>query len=245
MKNDQIDKLISQWNRIGTWFNAPTATQTPDLERLVLDTVRSASGNARLFIMAATWLNQYGEFLARHRFKRMITDELETEYRSVMGMLLDIAQQGTHPLRFQTFIDLLRPAGDRPAHPLFDISRSSPGFIERAKRRASPMSKKWGLWADPIEFKFDAIRPASWIRAQNPEFIDRAYFRGDLRASIMAALRYDEGAGDSESNLAIAAGGSRSQVREDLVNLQKIGCAQRIPAGNKIHIALTEPATAA
>ena len=61
----------------------------------------------------------------------------------------------------------------------------------------------------------------------------------------MAALRYDKGAGDSESSLAAAAGGSRTQVHQDLDDLEAIGCTQRTPTGSKIHIALIKPATAA
>ena len=243
---DLIDKLMSQWNRIGTLFSGAPATETPDLERLVLDTVRIAAHNDRLFTMAATWLNQYGEMLARHRFKRMITNELDFEDRPVMGLLLGIAQQNNTYFQFKTFFDLLKPSSNREPRPLFDLTGCGPAMFRRAERRASAISKEWGLWTDPIEFKFDAIRPENWIMKHNPEFTQRTYFKGDMRASIMAALRYDKNAGDSESALAAASGGSRTQVHQALRNLARLNHVTRTPApGKKTHIDLTAPVCAA
>lgn len=222
MSDDKkLDTLIRRWTSIGAGFGARPARREIDLERLLLNTARHASSMARLFIMAATWLNTYGDLIAKHRLKRLIRDEFEAEFHPTLGLLLDIAQRDTHPLEFQTVINTLRPA--REPQPLFESEQRNAKMIARAERRASELSRRWGRWCEPITFKHDALRPASWIMARHPSFITRADFRGDLRASILASLRFDDDAGRSELDLAEAAGGSRAQVRSALHNLAMTG----------------------
>jgi hypothetical protein len=189
--------------------------------------------------MAATWLHTYGDLIAKHRLKRLIRDELETEFRPVLGLLLDIAQQGTHPLEFQTITKTLEPA-ESPA-PLFDIERTHPRLTHRSERNASAISKAWNRWCAPFELKDDALRPASWLMNRHPEFITRADFRGDLRASILASLRHDEGAGHSEQRLARMAGGSRAQTIASLRNLELTGrvYSELAERGNRREHAIT------
>jgi hypothetical protein len=223
--SDPLDNLIRQWAHLGAGFTADPSPEPPDLERLLLDTARQAPAMARLFIMAATWLHRYGDLIAKHRLKRLIRDELEREHHAALGLLLDIAQQGTHPAQFASIIRELTPASE--PHPLFDIDRSTPQLAERSRRRASPISAHWGLWCEDIEFKNDALRPASWLMRQNPGLITRADFRGDLRASVLASLEHDADAGLSELHLARQCGGSRAQVRSALDNLELTGRARR------------------
>jgi hypothetical protein len=163
--------------------------------------------------------------IAKHRLKRLVRDELEHEHRATLGLLLDIAQQDTHPAQFASIIRELSPACE--ARPLFDIERGSPTLAERARRRASPISLRWGLWCEEFELKDDALRPAAWLMSQNPGLIMRADFRGDLRASVLAALMHDADAGLSELDLARRCGGSRAQVRSALDNLELTGKARR------------------
>ncbi len=226
--SEQLDNLLQRWAGIGAGFNIEPADEDIDLERLLLDTARHAPENARLFTMAATWLHTYGDMIAKHRLKRLIQDELEPEARPILGLLLDTAQQGTHPLEFETVIKQLEPANE--PMPLFISSRRSTKLAQLAKRRASDISRRWSLWCQPIEFKDDAIRPASWIIERHPALRTRADFRGDLRASILASLRYDPGAGDSELKLSQLSGGSRAQVRSALANLQMTGRVSTRPA---------------
>ncbi len=84
----------------------------------------------------------------------------------MLGLLLDVAQQGTHPLEFGSIIKTLNPAKQPQA--LFASSRKSPKLRDLAKRKASSISRKWNLWCQPIEFKDDAIRPASWLMQRHP-----------------------------------------------------------------------------
>lgn len=222
---DRMDTLISQWARLGAGFAAPPSRDAPDLERLLLETARRAPGMARLFIMAATWLHRYGDLIAKHRLKRLIREELEPEHHATLGLLLDIAQQGTHPHQFVSITRELSPRSS--PRPLFEVERSTPRLAERARRRASLLSTQWGLWCEQIEFKENALRTGAWLMSRNPELIPRADFRGDLRASVLAALEHDSNAGRSELDLSRKCGGSRAQVRAALDNLELTGKALR------------------
>jgi len=236
-----LDNVISQWTRVGAGFSAAQSPEPPDLERLLLETARQAPHMARLFIMAATWLHRYGDLVAKHRLKRLIRDELEHEHRAALGLLLDIAQQGTHPEKFASVIRELSPASE--ARPLFDVERANAKLAERSRRRASPISTRWRLWCEEIEFKDDALRPASWLMRENPGLVMRADFRGDLRASVLAALAHDADAGRSELDLARSCGGSRAQIRSALDNLELTGkaCRTRKDRERRTRISLGRP----
>ncbi len=222
--------LIARWSRAGAGFHAEAAEGPLDLERLLLDTARHGPASARLFTMAATWLHRYGELIARHRLRRLACQELEPAFRPTLGLLLDIAQQGLHPPRFDLITKPLPPAS--PPMPLFEAECRTPGLRARAERTASELSRRWGRWCRPIELKSDALRPPAWVFEMNPEFRCRADFRGDLRASVLAALAFDDGAGESELALARATGGSRAQVRQALANLTLTGRVSRSAAGD-------------
>ena len=144
--SDRLNNLISQWTRLGAGFSADQSPEPPDLERMLLETARQAPGMPRLFIMAATWLHRYGDLIATHRLKRLIREELEREHQTTLGLLLDIAQKGTHPAQFASIIRKLSPAAE--PRPLFDIERSTAKLVERARRRASSVSLRWGRWCD-------------------------------------------------------------------------------------------------
>jgi hypothetical protein len=230
MKRRALKPLIAEWASLGAGFGGEPARTggTPDLERLLLETARRAPAMARLFVMAATCLHEYGDLVAKHRLKRLITEEREEEHRATLGLLLDIAQRGTHPPEFETVIRGMRGRRKGAARPLFDIERETAALAARAERRASAVSRAWGLWCEEIEFRKDALRPAAWMMARHPGLVMRADFRGDLRASIVASLRHDEGAGRNEVALAMRAGGSRAQVRNAPRNLEMTG---RVRAG--------------
>ena len=224
--SEHLDNLIARWTRLGAGFSAESLPQTPDLERLILDTARHGPEMARLFIMAVTWLHLYGDLVARHRLRRLAREELEPQHHPSLGLMLDLAQRDAHTRRFGTIIRAL-PADAHP-RPLFDVERTGPLLIARAERRADPLSRHWGRWCESIELKHDALRPARWILANNPSLAARADFRGDLRASVLASLAHDRDAGESELGLARRAGGSRAQVRNSLECLELTGRVRRL-----------------
>ena len=160
--------LTALWARAGAMFLADPAPAPPDLERLLLETARQASGNSRLFTMAASWLAKYGEKVCPLRLADLIWHELEAEYRPVMGLLLDTAQHLSGCYRFAAAVAACAPAPE--PRPLFDIERRNQTLWRLSQRRASSLSKAWNLWAPNFEPKYDAIRPESWVDAKNPMF---------------------------------------------------------------------------
>jgi hypothetical protein len=219
-------------------FNAQPARQTPDLERLLLDTTRVASANSRIFILAVSWLAQYGEHVAKHRLVRLIITELESEHKPTLGMLLELAKTrgASNRSRFNQAIDACGTAVD--ARPLFDIERQHSTFAKLAERRASALSRKWGRWMADFELKGNAIRPAEWVAEHNPALHDRALIGGDLVASVLVECELDPAIVESHAELARRCGASRPAIREAIRRLQLAGRLREVDRGKSKGIAL-------
>jgi len=213
---DPLDQLICRWTSIGVGFNAPMGGSF-DLERLILDTARNAHSMTRLFIMSATWIHTYGDMIDKHRLNQLICDELEPEYHPVIGLLLDIAQQGAHPLEFETIIKTLKPA----KHPrvLFDSSRKNTNLHDLTKRKASSISQKWNLWCQPFEFKDDAIRPASWMMRRHPELDSPTDTPEERIANVLILLSDYDGFYDRETETGNAT--ELANLIDEAVNMLK------------------------
>jgi hypothetical protein len=225
MAADVRSSVVGRWRALGIAFDARPSGHDPDLERLLLDTARALPAMPRLLPMVATWLQRYGDAVARHRLRRLAVDELAPEGHPALGVLLESADEGLHPARFPMVLKDLRPAA--VPQPLFEVESLTPSLRERARRRASACSRRWGGWCEPVEFREDVLEPAQRVLRRHPWLRLAADFRGDLRASVIAALRHDPEARDSEVGLAHAAGGSRAQVRNALANLELTGRATR------------------
>jgi DNA-binding GntR family transcriptional regulator len=225
-------------------FNVHPAENTPDVERLLLDTARAAAANSRLFVMAATWLAAYGDYVAKHRLARLIGDELEPEHRPTLGFLLDWVRSrgGANGSRFNLAIDACGAAQD--ARPLTDLEHRSPVFSRLAEKRASPLSRKWGRWMSDFEAKTNAVRPAEWVAEQNPSLLVRALTGGDLRASVLAECQAAGGAIESESELARRCGASRPAVRDAIRSLRLAGLIRCVGRGRGNAIELSPRAAA-
>jgi hypothetical protein len=233
---ETLDNVIAQWTRLGAAFDAQPASESPDLEVLLLETARLASQDERVFVIAATWLCKYGHLVAKHRLKRLVAVELEGRYKPVLGLLLDAVRQASGTAHFNAVIGECVPAPE--AAPLFDIERKHEGLRHSAERHASPISRRWNLWTRSLRPKDDALRPTRWIIRNNPEYRTRADFNGDLRSSIIAALRREPVAGASERSLARACGATRPAVRSSLVMLERAGRVERRYVGKRRSIVL-------
>jgi hypothetical protein len=221
---------------VGVLLHCAPAHETPDLERLLLDTARQVEGNARLLSLTVTWLTSYGHLVANHRLKQLTLRELEPEYRPALGLILDSALSLGAPRDLQ----IARAACNRAAipHPLFRSQRSNPVFARIAAKNASAKSLEWGVWAPEVELKQDAIRPVTWV-VQNRGFRERAIRAGDLRCSIVEALRYDvHGKARSESEVARLSGATRTAVRKALTKLQGEGAVRVVhePGNSRDHV---------
>jgi hypothetical protein len=236
-KNDQV---VAQWVRLGAMFNWRATRPPVDLEKVLLETARDVAGNSRLLILAVTWLVQYGPFVAKHRLAKLIRHDLEPEHRPTMGLMLDFARTKT-PANARRFNQAIIACGRAIDHrPLLDIDCRNDFFIRMAKQSASKISRKWGRWIEDFELKTDAIRPATWIIQHNRQMQWRADFKGDLRASILAELEANPRAGDSESELSRACGGTRAAIADALAKLESSGRITRRRERNRVTIALTQ-----
>jgi len=167
MREQNTDIVIAQWTRLGAMFCVHPSDDGPDVERLLLDTVRHAPARSILFTMAATWLARYAKLVDCARLTTLIADELEPQHRPTMGLLLEWAQSAAES---DSFADAIAACGAAVDYrPLFDVHRRYPKFAQLAEAEASPLSKKWGRWTTDMEFKFDALRPEEWVLRHNPQ----------------------------------------------------------------------------
>ncbi|NBC11465.1 MAG: hypothetical protein GVY24_06995, partial [Planctomycetes bacterium] len=238
-----LDNTIARWSRVGVLFGCRPARTTPDLERLLLDTARLAPGNARLFYLAVTWLSRYGNFIARHRLKRLIQTDLEAAHQPVLSALLALAVKHSASRELLVAAEVCQPAD--AARPLFDVQRRSPALAKIAHLHACAEGLRCNLWFPDEPPKLDALRPARWIIERNPDYLDRIVRKGDLRCSILLVLRHDtpDGSADSEVALAERCSANRIAVRNALDDLEREGYALRQPepGARNIRIALAAP----
>jgi hypothetical protein len=223
MTTTHTGSLERDWVQLGVLFGSKPSGCTPDLERLILDTARACEENSRLLSLVVTWLVLYGQFVARHRLKRLVLDELEPEFQAVLGLIIEeaVANRATRDLLIVSGV--CEPLAD--PQPLAAIQRDDNGLQQLAERRASELSRRWGVWASPVVLKEDAVRPVTWLLQHNPEYRERIVRKGDLRASILETLLRDttDGSIPSESALTRLSGATRTAVRKALAALQLEG----------------------
>lgn len=210
------------WARVGVLLNCEPAEESPDLERLILATARALPGHARLLPLVVTWLVRYGGFVARHRLRRLVVQELGRPERAALGLLLETAIEHGATAELRIVVGACEPAS-RPG-PLFDVYRGESGLEAVAEQNASTISRRWGVWAPEVELKDEAVRPVRWLLEQNPAYGDRIVRKGDLRCSILEVLRHDAGGeAKSEAELARASGATRAAVSKALDALVREG----------------------
>lgn len=166
-----METLAARWTRLGAMFGVSPEVTTPDPERLLLDTVVAAPGNSRLFVMAVSWLAQYGDLVLVNRLSRLIRDELEPHARPTMGLLLETTNAARGDRLFEPAIRECGAAIDDG--PLFDVYRRNQVRMDLARSRANAMSRNWGRWMEDFDLKTDAIRPREWVVQFNPGLLNR------------------------------------------------------------------------
>ena len=237
MNTAHTDILEPEWAQVGVLFGCEPSGSAPDLERLLLDTARKCPENARLLPLAVTWLVLYGQFVARHRLKRLAFDELEAEARAVLGLLIEAAVEcgGTRDLLIVSEV-----CGPRASPvPLSKVQRGRPALERIAEQRASELSRRWGIWAPPVALREDAVRPVLWLLTQNPEYRARIIRKGDLRASILETLRRDvpRHTAPSVSALTRLSGATRTAVHKALraLELEGVVTVGKTPPNERDH----------
>jgi len=79
------DMIAAQWCRLGVLFKARPSRQTPDLERLLIDTATYIPDNPPLFVMSVAWLCHYGSLVAKHRLAQMASKLEDANALAVLG----------------------------------------------------------------------------------------------------------------------------------------------------------------
>ncbi len=226
----QFANVRTQWARLGAGGTGETAVAPPDIEQLIIDTVQCSAQSPQVVLAAVTWLSRFGNLVAEHRLAAMV--QRSDVDRSRLGLVLTLALDASrqHDRRRNLSRTLRGCAPGAEPEPFFEQTGTSPAMIERARRRASPLSAQWNLWMDPIEPKNDALRSVSWIIEANPTLRMRADFRGDLRASLLLCLENTHSRA-TISQLAHETGASRlatTHAMEELelgghVNCERVG----------------------
>jgi hypothetical protein len=214
----KLDNLLARWVRVGAMYNVASARKSPDIEVLLVDTVRLLPEFARLLPMTVTWLSQYYRLVCRHRLVHKVNLVLDETQIAAMGMLLDMVRQVTSIDHFNLVIRQCQPL--QQPRPLFHLDDQSPTLTDMVEQTTCDAGQTWGLWCQPVSLKPDAIRPLPWIMDKNPSYQRRAIFGGNLRASILVILATDPSVGQSESALARACCATRKAVREALDHLE-------------------------
>jgi biotin operon repressor len=228
--------LVAQWKYWGAGFNVPPCPGPVNLERLLVDTAKALAGNPRLLVMAVTWLTEHHEIVEIDDLARL-ADKLRGRDSARLGLLLETAHRFIGAAVFGDVVAVCQPWD--PPEPLFDVDRRSPGMARLADKSADPVSRKWGLWAQPTEeLKNDAMRPASWIAQNNPTFLLRCLLKGDVRSRVIVALA-EQGLRDvSETDLTLRAGCTRRAMHLALENLESAGLIVRRRQGRSYAISL-------
>ncbi|MEL6498421.1 MAG: hypothetical protein AAF937_01325 [Planctomycetota bacterium] len=223
MNSQAYDNVERDWARVGVLFGCEPSRRTPDLERLLIDTARKCPDNARLLPLAVTWLVEYGQFVARHRLKRLVQTELEHEPQAILGLLIEEAVRHGATRELLIVSEECHPLS--PATPLSRAQRDNASLVHISEHHASDLAQKWGLWTPPVELKPDAVRPVTWLLDHNTEYRGRIIRKGDLRVSILETLRRDlpGQTAASESALARVSGATRAAVRKATAALQLEG----------------------
>lgn len=223
MNNKAFKSVERDWARIGVLFSCEPSRETPDLERLLIDTARKCPDNARLLPLTVTWLVEYGQFVARHRLKRLVQTELEPEPQAILSLLIEEAVRHGATRELLIVSEECHPLS--PAVPLSRVQRDRASLSLISERRASELSQKWGVWTPPVEPKPDAVRPVTWLLDQNIEYRERVIRKGDLRVSIIETLRRDVPGHSvaSEAALSRLSGATRAAVRKALDALRLEG----------------------
>ncbi|MBL4701440.1 MAG: hypothetical protein JKX85_09300, partial [Phycisphaeraceae bacterium] len=183
MAKNELDNAIAQWARLGVLFGNRSSRHAPDLEHLLLNTARLASGSARLFYLAITWLSQYSNFVARHRLKHLAETDLAIKHQPTLGTLLALAVKHGTSKELLIAAEVCQKADTK--RPLFEVQQRSKTLTNIARQQASSEGLQWNLWVPDQPIKLDALRPASWVIKHNPQYLSRIIRKGDLRCSIL------------------------------------------------------------
>ncbi len=228
--------LRERWKHWGVAFAVEPCAGPVNLEDLLIDTARGLHQNARLLVMTVTWLDRHHEIVDVGQLALQAA-RLRGPDSARMGLLLETAQEFIGEEVFSPVLSVLEPLS--PPEPLYDVYRGHGTMAAMAKDAASPLSRKWGLWAPPLEsLKPNALRPPAWVAAHNLAFVLRSLLKGDVRCKVMTALAERGFDNVSETELTHHAQCTRRAMHLALENLQASGLIVRSRHGRRYEIRL-------
>ena len=213
--------IAERWKYWGAGFAVEPCNEPAYLELLLIDTAIQLRREPRLLPMAVTWLTEHFDIVDLAELTSR-AQELRGRDSAALGLLLETAQQFIGDPVLENVLSACHPW---EAHgPLYDFIASRPALRRIARENASPVSRKWGLWVQPLQsLKRDAMRPESWIARHNPSFVLRTLLKGDVRSKVMAALGEDGLRDATETDLTRRAGCTRRAMHLALANLESAG----------------------
>ena len=232
------DVILSQWARLGAFFNIEPAEQTPDIERLLIKTAELSPDAPRLFVICVTWLTRYYCLVCRHRLAKFAAEISEKDASATLGLMLSLTKHNANTDHFNLVIKHCKPIA--APKPLFILDRKSAALAKLAESRSCDLGQQWGLWCEDIKLKDDAVRPLSWLMDKNPSMQYRALFGGNLRASILETLAFNPESRKSESALARHCFATRKAIREALDHLEFCQLVSRIHDTGTVRIVLID-----
>lgn len=229
--------LQERWKHWGVAFAVEPCAGPVDLEALLTDTAAHLNQNPRLLVMTVTWLCEHHDIVDVGQLALQAA-RLRGRDAAALGLLLQTAQTFIGEEIFAAILSGLEPC--RPAQPLYDVYRGPRPMEAMAKDSASTLSRRWGLWAPPLDsLKPNALRPPSWIAAHNRAFVLRRLLKGDVRCKVMTALAERGFDNVSETELTRHAQCTRRAMHLALENLHASGLIVRHRHGRRYAIRLS------
>ena len=238
MKDSAIQPLlVSQWKYWGAGFAGPPCEGPVHLEQLLVETACQLEKNARLLVMAVSWLAEHFSIVDIEELVALAREQQGRDSAS-LGLMLEIAQGFIGSDVFAPVLSVCHPC-DQP-EPLSELDRSRPALARFAEQSAGSVSQKWGLWTQNLDvLKTDALRPASWIIRHNRTFLLRKLLKGDVRSKVIITLA-EKGLKDvNETDLTHIAGCTRRTMHMALDNLEASGLIIRERKGRSYAINLS------
>jgi hypothetical protein len=180
--------LDARWRRLGALFSIEAATEPVDVEGLLVATWSRVRDDARLFVMALSWLALHGDLVDPRELGRRLRG-LTPEDQAVAGCMLELASRaaGTH-VRWARMLRRCRPLPTR--QPLLRRMERFPGVVAALATQGHPVARRWGWLVSPEEVavKEDAVAPRAWLVEHVPELRLRDVLGAGLDARILLAV---------------------------------------------------------
>jgi hypothetical protein len=233
-----LDRIASDWARVGVFFRVAPTSHAVDLEDLICRTAEAARDDERIFICAASWLAAHHAFVNGRRLSALASN-MVSEPLAVLGALLSFATASSDGRAPEVEAALARCRPIRPSRPLFRIMEQFPSLRERVKTHALPIFAAWGFWHDDRALKPDVVRPVEWLLDHVPELRCRALLGPSVEADLATLVLASDGIGTTAQEFARSNGVSYAAAHGAATRLIQRGVLYRARSGVRQLLRLT------